>query len=328
MNVNQSISVFLLLAFSSTTFAAKKIVSDFPEIAKESFLPDSGNFILLGRFSIGNSNTSLIGPAGTVLDAKSETTDFSYRLAYGLADSITLDLQGKYSIKEKQENTFGPGSINNGTTESSKSSGVQEPEIKTTFRVYENQSSKVRVHIVGGYSPKIQTATYATQNSDGNAGTGGNQYNISAAIYKEVETVEITLGLTRNFIDLKKTEDPNDSQKLTENAEHQSTEITIGALKQISEKYTLGAGFGLLLTDGYQITGFTGNQVTSNLNYDSSSGTAINLVSKYQMTDSSLLIFDFINLLTYSQTATAGTTQLNIGDISSQTFRLGWMMRL
>ena len=325
MGFKSGIFVFLILASFSTSFAAKDKSAFSSELVKESYLPAAGETALLGRFSIGNSKTSLKGPAGTVLDSKGETTDFSYRVGYGFTDWFTLGIQGKYSISDKRDNSYGAGSSINGTSQSLKSSGIEEPEIAAAFRVYENEASHVRVNIYGGVSPKLQTAKYATPTSDGNAGTGANQYRFAVNIYKEVDTFEMSLGLSRTLIDLQKSEDPSNSQLITENSEHQTTEITIGALKQLTETLSIGAGFGLFFSEGYKATGYTNNQVTSNINYDSSSVSAIILTGKYQMTRSSVLILDFTTLLNMSQTATSGTVQLNIGDASSNTFRLGWL---
>jgi hypothetical protein len=323
MKYNSQTSFFLIIFSLSTSFAATQSIKS--DISKESYLPSAREISVLAGFTIGSSKTSLKGPAGTVLDSKEDTSKLSYRLGYGLTDSLTLGLQGKYLIGEKTENSYGPGSTLNGATNSLKSSGAEEPELNATLNVYNNASSNVRVNITAGISPKLQTSKYATTTSDGNAGTGANQYRLMIGFYKEVESVEMTFALERSFVDLKKTEDPSDSQKLTEYAESQKTEITVGALKQMTDSLSLGAAFGLILSEGYKVTGYTGNQITSSVNYDASSGTAVDLVAKYKATESTLITFDVASLLNYSQTAKSGTTQLNIGDASSNSYRLAWM---
>lgn len=311
------------LIFGSSSYAQKK--SDPSELSKESYLPLNQELALLGRVSFGSTKTSLNGPAGNVLDSKTSNTSLQYRLGYGFSDTFSLGIQGKYLFSEKRDISYGAGSTLNGTSETLKKSGVEEPVLAAAIRVYDNEASKARVHISGEVSPKLQTAKYATTTSDGNAGTGGNQYRFSVNVYKEVNTTEISFGLSRALIDLRKLEDPSDSQKLTEYAEHQNTEITIGAMKALTDSFSFGGNFGLHFGEGYKVTGYTGNQITSSIDYDSISASVINLTAKYKLAESSILIFDVTTLLNFSQSASSGMTKLNVGTASSTETRIGWL---
>lgn len=308
----------------STASAVSKNKTMLPEISKESYLPSAHEISLLGRVNFVAGKSSITGPSGNVLERKNSDTDLTLKISYGFSDNLSFGLQDKYLISRKQDVSYGPGSSSNGTSESTKSSGIEEPEFFGTFRFYENDTSNVRIHLTGSLSPKIQTATYATTAADGNAGTGGNRYRLGATVYKVIESVEISFGLIRSLIELNKSEDSSNSQKITEHSEYQTTEVDIGVLKAVNDSLVLGVALGIMMNEGYKATGYTGNQITSSANYDSASATALALVAKYKLTESSLIAADFITLLNYSQSVSAGSVKLNVGDASSNSIRTSW----
>jgi len=322
----RSIALFfaILSIFSVSSAQENSSSSNF---GKESYLPAEGDLAAAGGFTIINNKTSIKGPAGTVSDAKNSKSGFTYRVGYGLSNYLTLGLQGRYIFSDNSDYTYGPGSTQNGTSSTNKSSGIEEPELAAILRIRNDESSKLRIDISAGVSPKLQKAKFATSSANGNEGIGGTKFRLGVNIYKEIKSLEFAFNLNRNFYSLQQFEDPSDPTKTTEHGEHQSTEIIAAIFKEVSEDFSLGGSLEFNIADSYQIDYLTNTSITTSLQYDSATSTGLSILGKYKLEENSLLQFGVGSILNYSQTASVGTTKLNISDVSATVFQLSWLQK-
>lgn len=295
------------------------------DLEKLSYLPAPGIAYVEAGFIHTVSKGSVNAPAGNYYDFKGTATDFKYLLSYGLSDYLALGIQGEIGISEKNDYTFGSGSTIEGTTESLKSSGWKEPEIAFRWRVRDNTESKVRIHILGGVTPKLQDAKYATSTNNGNKGIGGPLFNLGIQFFKEVRNLEFSFGFKKTLKAVTTRENASDSTKKSEADEHQSTDFNIGIQNNASDDFAVGGNLEFHMEDSYTVDFYTNGNPTSKTSYDDSTASAIEVFGKFRIEDQSILKLSIGQILNMSQSLKVGTTKLDSKLDSATAVQLTWI---
>ncbi len=312
-------------AFAQENSAPSAAQASPSEIEKFSYIAPIGvTYSNLG-FAYTTSKGNLKGPAGTVSDYATKSTNFNYAFGYGISEYLTLGLKGTVLLTGQTDYDYGIGSTLNGTSESYKRSGWQEPEIGAIWRIRNNEQSKMRINLTGSVKPKLQTAKYATTTSDGNNGIGGTQMMLGLGFFKEVKDVEFQFQVSRKLQTVAKAENASDSNRTTEADEHQSTELTLGLQGIASDQLSIGGNLVYDLEDKYSTSSFTGSTKTGTVDYDSASAATLELIGKMKIESDSMIQLTLRSLLTASVSAKVGTAKLDQRVDSGTQVDLAWI---
>lgn len=302
-----------------------KVVDDF---GKQSYLPAIGILYFSSGISTALAKSTINnGSAGVLANTKSVWTSFDYLLGYGISDNLALGVKGSISLSDSTENTYGPGSTINGVSTTSKRTGWYEPEFAALWRIRNNVESKMRIHIGATAKPKLQKAKFATTSSDGNFGSGGNTYSVSAEIFKEVKNLEFGFSISRYFIQLSESQSASDSTKTSEDSEHESTNFRLSLYGATSEDIKVGGSLLLSSTDSYITDSLTNAVSTSKIKYDSSQSSALELVGILKIEKNSMLKFSIQTILDSTSGAVSGTNKLTASS-SGNSLGLAWIQEI
>jgi hypothetical protein len=247
-----------------------------------------------------------------------------YQVGYGVSDYLSFGIAGSF-LSKSYENSYGPGSSRNGTSETVKSSGWKEPEIGLIWRASGDSDSSSKVHLFGGVRPKLQKAKSATSSSDGNVGIGGTIFDVSVALFKEVRSTEFSFTVKRTFNTVMTFEDASDSSRENQSDEHQETTISLGVQGQISGGVFIGGDLQFNDEEKYTTDSFANDRKVGTIDYGSRSAMALDVFSKFKIDERSLLVLTLSNLLNYSQPLTSNSTKYDSKFDSGNGVGISWM---
>lgn len=313
-----------IISYAQETPSIEPHKSHITEIEKFSYLPKEGVPYLSTGFNYSTSKGSIKTTLGTVASLTKKTTSFNYTLGYGLSNYLAIGLSGVYPLNSQTEYAYGAGSTVNGTNATFKTSGWQEPFLALVWRIRDNEATKMRVHLSAGVSPKMQKLKSASATAEGNNGNGGTQFYGNLSLFKEVKAIEFQFQIERKFYSVVKSEDAADSTKTSETDQHQSTTFQIGVQGLEAEKISFGGNLIFTMTDKYSVANFA-NGALSNLDYDSSNNSALELFGKFKLEEVSMLQLRAQSILNASFSAKSGTTKLDQNVDSGSYIELSWI---
>lgn len=267
------------------------------------YLPEAGTI------STGISITSLIqdsditylGPNYSSTETKTKDLDLS--IGYSVNDNFSFGLEVPFTLSSDSTTTYGPASVANGQSASSKSSGLQDLNLIAKYRILDQKDSATNLDLTVEFSPKTGDSESASTTTEGNAFRGGSDMEITLEFGKKYKELQFRAYAGLMLNGETETKDLSDN---TISKREAFTSFNLGGEIQFrpTEQLYLNTDLGIMIVDD-----FTATLPSETQKYSADPVIALGLTIGYDFTSNATVALGYA-ITKVSRDITVSTVQL------------------
>lgn len=235
-----SVLIFLFITFSaraefSTEEVTTKSVSDLM------YMPDVGTWFVQTTVQNPTSESTVTYQGSNLYSDTTDSFEGSLEVGKVLEGNMMASIEVPYQIKAEDTTKYGPASTKNGQSETEKSKGLGDVDLRFKWRIFDQKKKGSDIDIKISVSPKTGSAESASTTKEGNNFRGGTNYSFGGEVGKKFKSIQISGGADLDFTGKSSTKLLSDNT-MTDVTSYKSLSLYATVQLQPNEKFFINAG--------------------------------------------------------------------------------------